>query len=214
MNPLRYLRELRNRRIVRRAVRAIDDVDEERVWPPPGEEWLWGVPVRLGEAPDFSKFPDPPDPPPIIPGITAEQIESIGRAGYTKTKTFGLAVSILPVWMKMIEREAAKAREVAEKGPEVRPEEGRRPVEGMIVSTRTEEGYMGGVTVKMLLEVVDEGRGHYRLWGTMPRGLYDRERSAGAGDRVRFVAKVTPKEPGFGFFSRPTKAEFVEEVTA
>lgn len=142
----------------------------------------------------------------------------IGRAGYCKAKTFGLAVSILPVHMKMVEREAVKARQAEEKGPEVSPEPGRRDIQGMIISTRIEEGYVGGTVTKMLLEVV-EADGHYRLWGTLPSALavseYDEDGNllrgpAEAGARVRLTATVQPKEVGFGFFSRPAKSEIVE----
>jgi hypothetical protein len=46
--------------------------------------------------------------------------------------------------------------------------------------------------------------GAYRVWGTVPSGL-----AVGLGDRVRLTATVQPKEVGFGFYSRPSKAELL-----
>jgi hypothetical protein len=67
-----------------------------------------------------------------------------------------------------------------------------------------DDPYRYNATVlKMLVKVEVQG-GLAKVWGTMPAAL-----DAGRGDRVAFDAKVTPKERGFGFFSRPTKAEVV-----
>jgi hypothetical protein len=74
----------------------------------------------------------------------------------------------------------------------------------VVLATRTEDspfGYDRSVT-KVLVDA-----GTYRVWGTLPSAIG----YAAKGDRVKFTAKLEPKpgEVGFGFFSRPTKAEFV-----
>lgn len=53
-----------------------------------------------------------------------------------------------------------------------------------------------------------DGRG-FKLWGSVPSGISNVSR----GDRVSFVARVeaSAADPKFGFFSRPTKAQYIEE---
>lgn len=77
---------------------------------------------------------------------------------------------------------------------------------GEVVSTRWQEGlYPGSGSMKMLL--VCDG---YKLWGSVPsvEGY-----GVDVGAKLKFMARVEPSkdDPSFGFFKRPTKAEFVED---
>jgi hypothetical protein len=84
----------------------------------------------------------------------------------------------------------------------------RATLEGVVVGVRVQDGVYGSV-VKMTVEVESAaGDGTWLCYGTMPSALMGTER----GQRVRFQAKVTPgdREPHFGFFSRPTKAEVLK----
>jgi hypothetical protein len=56
-----------------------------------------------------------------------------------------------------------------------------------------------GNTLKMLVRV-QTPNGQFRVFGTVPSGM----RAVRPGDQVIFNATLQPKEPGFGFFSRPT----------
>jgi len=92
-----------------------------------------------------------------------------------------------------------KAKEILVPVPE-----GRLEVEGTIVSVKCQSGYYGQ-EFKMLVKV-DTADGIYRVYGTMPISLADADR----GTKVKFHALLQPKEQGFGYFSRPTKAEVVQ----
>lgn len=81
---------------------------------------------------------------------------------------------------------------------------GRQEVTGVVLATKTEDspfGYNRTVT-KMLVDA-----GTWRIWGTLPAAIGYADR----GDRVKFTATLEPKagEVGFGYFSRPVKAELV-----
>jgi len=82
--------------------------------------------------------------------------------------------------------------------------EGRLEVEGVVLSVKEREGYMGGVVLKM---VVDGGG--FRVWGTVPADIED---DIERGSRVRFTATLTraDDDPSFGFFKRPAKAVLVQ----
>jgi hypothetical protein len=86
--------------------------------------------------------------------------------------------------------------------------DGRQTIEGIIVSEKyTETVY--GRQHKMLVKM-DDGN---KVFGTMPdsieHAVYDTERETAVGMRIKFDAKVEPKEDHFGFYSRPTKAQVV-----
>lgn len=97
--------------------------------------------------------------------------------------------------------------ESAEKDAGAEPfREGRRLVEGTVVSTKLQTSDYGD-TWKML---VDEGDGN-RLWGTIPSSLQclgEGWEVVKKGQRVRFTATVQRKadEQHFGFYKRPTGA--------
>jgi hypothetical protein len=101
----------------------------------------------------------------------------------------------------------AKQAELAG-APDVEPlSAGRQVIEGVVVARKEESAYFGYTerTVFKMLVKLDGGQ---RVWGTEPSSI-----SPDKGTRVRFTATVTPKEgePDFGFYSRPTKAEIVED---
>jgi len=100
--------------------------------------------------------------------------------------------SAVRAWMKR-QAEAQKPHVEA-----VMPPTGRIVLEGTVTSQKLVESDFGSV-YKMVLDC-----GAYRVWGTVPSGL-----AVGLGDRVRLTATVQPKEVGFGFYSRPSKAELL-----
>lgn len=103
-----------------------------------------------------------------------------------------------------------KAQETEKETTLVEVPTGRQTVEGIVLSTKDVEGYYGAV-FKMLVEVTTD-EGTFRVFGTVPDSLLGNE--VLRGTRVRFSAKLEPKERGFGFFSRPTKAERLEGSVA
>lgn len=105
----------------------------------------------------------------------------------------------------------------APKATKIDPPTGRQTVEGVVVSLKEIEsdyGYDGGwgrrsSTWKMLVAVTAPA-GEYRVFGTVPSAL---PIDGLKGSRVRLTATIQPKEPGFGFYSRPSGAEIVEPAT-
>jgi hypothetical protein len=80
--------------------------------------------------------------------------------------------------------------------------EGRLTIEGTVLTTKWQESDFGG-SLKMLVKVTTP-QGVYKLWGSVPSAI-----SPERGDFVKFMAQVTAKETGFGFFKRPTQAQVV-----
>lgn len=145
-----------------------------------------------------------------------------------KLETYGPALSDRQVELvfklqrqaaEKAEREAAEATEAKVPVPE-----GKYRVEGEVISTKYQRNNFdpyGGETLKMLVKVTTD-EGTYKVWGTVPNSLqtWDGEsheyRTPQRGERVAFNATVerSRDDENFGFFKRPTKAEYVEEVTA
>ena len=79
---------------------------------------------------------------------------------------------------------------------------GKLTVEGTVKSFKTVQGFHGFV-LKMIVES-NEG---FRVFGTVPGNFEGLE----VGDKVRFVANIEPSKDDeyFGFYSRPSKAEYI-----
>lgn len=110
-----------------------------------------------------------------------------------------------------------------EKAQAVEVPEGRGTVTGKIVSVKRTENFYGySATVNYRATIVDD-RG-FRVNGNLPSSLindlyamWEQEHTTGHSDRahwediakgvrVTFTATLEPKETGFAFFKRPTKA--------
>lgn len=96
--------------------------------------------------------------------------------------------------------------ERAERLEDIELEEGRRVIEGIVVSWKHQESD-SGTQRKMLVEEASGAR----IWGVVAAALDTPELR---GRRVRFTAKATrsSQDKTSGFYSHPTKASFVEEV--
>lgn len=105
-------------------------------------------------------------------------------------------------------RAEARAAEQAAAAPVPRTDD-RIAIDGVVLTVKVQESQFGEVT-KMLVKH-ETG---WKVWGTVPSAIY----GVKAGDRVRFVAgiQVSDRDPKFGFFTRPAKAERFEreEVAA
>ena len=80
---------------------------------------------------------------------------------------------------------------------------GRQEVVGEVLSVKWKDNHFGGA-FKALVRTSD-----YKVYGTVPSSLVrdcDGDPSTLVGSTIRFTATLTPKEVGFGFYSRPTKA--------
>lgn len=90
----------------------------------------------------------------------------------------------------------------------------RLTITGRLVSRKWKQTDFG--SVEKCLVVVDTGAGEYKVWGSVPKGLYGDERTgvgrAEVGNLVTFVANVTrsDNDEAFGFYSRPTKAQVLD----
>lgn len=86
-------------------------------------------------------------------------------------------------------------------------EEGRYAVSGKVITVKEYSGHYG-INYKMLVDC-----GNFRVFGSIPKALIREVGSPHdiAGKEVSFTGTFEPKEKGFGFFSRPSKAELVKE---
>lgn len=139
----------------------------------------------------------------------------LNRYGDLSTSQVGYATKILG-WVSeaaaRLEERAAAARVLTEAGVQV--PEGRVVIEGTVVHTAIKESsdfYGNTVYTYKMIVLSDAG---WKVWGTIPAVLVaDIMLAELEGKRVRFTAKIEPKDgdPLFGFYSRPTKASFVEQ---
>ena len=111
---------------------------------------------------------------------------------------------VFKIGRQMVDREAEKAKEVANAGP---MPEGRIEIEGEVIHTKWQDNPFayGASTLKMLVRLADGNK----VWGTMPTSLTDCDTDK--GDTVKFTAtvEVSDDDKHFGFFKRPAKAERV-----
>lgn len=89
----------------------------------------------------------------------------------------------------------------------------RVTIRGKILTVREQESefYYNKIDRRMLVQAVDG----WKVWGSLPRQFNVADLKTGAdGDLVEFDAQIIPSrdDPKFGFFKRPTKARFIEEV--
>jgi hypothetical protein len=99
-------------------------------------------------------------------------------------------------------------------GPKVDCPEGRQVVEGLVVSEKTRDDGFGPEGRQVLTVKIETPEGAFVIWGTSPKAL--REAPGLRGSTVRFTATLTrsDRDPSFGFFSRPAKAEVLEQGDA
>lgn len=92
--------------------------------------------------------------------------------------------------------------------PKAQPPTGRVSVAGKVVSTKVVETDFGQA-VKMLVVVKNQDGSEWKAWGTAPSSLLGGSTDTGPlkGHNVSFTATFQPKELGFAFFSRPSKAQ-------
>ena len=92
--------------------------------------------------------------------------------------------------------------------PKAQPPTGRFAVAGKVVSTRVVENDFG-TAIKMLVVMRNTDGTEWKAWGTAPSSLLGGVADPGPlkGHNVAFTATFQPKELGFAFFSRPSKAQ-------
>jgi hypothetical protein len=101
-------------------------------------------------------------------------------------------------WARALDAAARKEVELAAAVP---VPAGRQEIEGEIVSIKQYDDGRFGVQVKMLVKC-----GGFKVFGSVPSAISE---AAAPGVRVKFSAEIEPKEVGFGFFKRPSKAAIV-----
>ena len=88
---------------------------------------------------------------------------------------------------------------------------GRQDVTGTILGVKEVEGYLMGDTAwKMLVAVTTPAGDAFKVYGTLPASIPGSP-SELRGRRVSFRATLRPREPGFGFFSRPSKGILLDQ---
>jgi hypothetical protein len=126
--------------------------------------------------------------------ITRSFSRQLARKGTLSEKQIATAYKVAT---DQVQRAADK---IAEAAAECDVPEGRHTVTGVIVSLKDQPGYAYNTTDYKMLVKCDG----YRLFGSVPTSIL---RNLDIGDTVTFAAALEPKEKGFGFYKRPTKAE-------
>jgi hypothetical protein len=129
----------------------------------------------------------------------------IARDGWFRDRESGLTASIVGSYLRELDKLEDKRREVArtadaEPVPVTRE---RIVITGEVIKVAVQENDYGSRDVM----TVEDDRG-FRLWGSVPSSLdFDEIKNK----RITFSATVTPsdRDPKFGFFKRPTKAEII-----
>jgi len=132
-------------------------------------------------------------------------IRTIAKDNWFRARESGLAASIVGSHLRELDRLEETRREV-ERTADARP-----------VPVTVERILITGVVVKVAVQendfycrdvmTVEDDRG-FRLWGSVPSSLDIEDIK---NKRITFTAKVTQsdRDPKFGFFKRPTKAEMI-----
>ena len=147
---------------------------------------------QIGE----SKKSDWPDAIRFLREGERQVLASIVCQAKTKFISDSQKETIAVITARSAERSKAAAEEEAKLET---PPSARQEVVGKIVSFKVQDTQFGPVT-KILVACET-----YKLYGTLPRSCDDAKRF----DVIKFTATITPKECGFGFFSRPAKAELL-----
>ncbi len=150
-----------------------------------------------------------------ITNVEEYKFHSLGYGGYddfmmsvfVRFIRYGeVSEKVLAILRKSMKSDAEYAERQAERDAQkVEVVEGKRQIEGVISSTKYEFNRFAYNGEEILKIVVDCGG--YRLYGTCPKSIADEENLV--GKTVRFTATVKAKELGFGFYSRPKKAEVI-----
>lgn len=125
--------------------------------------------------------------------ITRDVADRILKWGSVSDKTVALVFKV--------------AADEANKADRVEAPAGRIEITGKVLSVKISEGNYG-VTYRMTLLVATDG-GEWLANGTVPRALWSKSVDAPfdlKGKSVSLTATIEPKEAGFAFFKRPTKA--------
>jgi hypothetical protein len=123
-------------------------------------------------------------------------LASIAAQGKRKALTEKQQQLVVSLTSRSIERSKAAAEEEAKLET---PPSARKEVVGKIISFKVHDTQFGSVT-KILVACET-----YKLYGTLPSSCGEASRF----DVIKFTATITPKECGFGFFSRPAKGELL-----
>ena len=155
----------------------------------------------------------------------ADSMATIARSEWIGDRALGIAAFIPEGFRRdqdrQTERQARQAAEEARKADAEDAPTGRTTITGTVVSVKARDN---GFQVVHKMTVVDD-RG-FKVWGSVPKAL-DGQTIWGEndvveiprvapGERITFTATVEPSsdDKTFGFFKRPTKAEFVERLEA
>lgn len=107
-------------------------------------------------------------------------------------------------------REVARKQaieELAERAKAIAIPEGRQTIQGTVKSLRSTTYNIPGAWNKSVTKMTLVREDGVTYYGSAPMGLHPQ-----VGDIVALCATVTVKEPGFAYFSRPTKAGIIQEA--
>jgi len=137
-------------------------------------------------------------------------IDIVGKCrAYRGEPSEAMAALVIKIATEKAEREAARAAEPSFDPVPVPEIHGRTRIEGEVIFEGIKDsGGPFGSTHKMVVRVTPTATTAFKLYGTVPSAIS----TVSKGDKVAFTARIEAgdRDPDFGFFSRPTKAEIVE----
>ena len=128
-----------------------------------------------------------------------DNVQAVAAKRTWRRKDVGIGASVFTAWQRAEDKRAEREqRDADEPQPEGPLEEGRRPVQGTVLSRQLRETDFGS-TWKLLLRL-DTG---HKLWVTEPSSI-----CTDRGDTVQLTCRIerSRDDEHFGFGSRPSKA--------
>lgn len=140
--------------------------------------------------------------------LTRESTNSFVLDIQSKAKKFLLSTAQVTALKNAFARDDARTQQRADETASlITPPSGKNVVVGVIISKKQVSSDYGMQTKILLMATNLEGS--FKLWGTLPAKLITCE----VGDKIKFTATVTPKEQGFGFYSRPSQPSKISPET-
>lgn len=131
-----------------------------------------------------------------------QSLKQIVLTGFPKPKYIGILVSIVKAYPRFLQGEEVVKKKAEAQAQLTQVVEGKQEIVGVVLSQYWKDTDYG---MRQVMVVLDD-RG-FKVWGSVPASIDPKD-----GYRVKFNAGVTAgNEFGFGFFSRPSKAEILDE---
>jgi hypothetical protein len=125
---------------------------------------------------------------------------SVGAEWIDYRRHGGILCSIITAYQRHIAQQKVDEQRTKNRTADCPNDTSRHTVTGTVESIKEVSDYYG-LTNKLLAEI----DGGYKLYGTCPSTIVN----ANPGDRIQFDCRINFKNAGYGYISRPTKANII-----